>query len=707
MTNFVLNLSKHYNDLSVALPFWYDLMANQQLYLTKTSGHQLLPRIDKGLQEIKTQLSFTYSHQWRLIVLVEMNKSAHQNPYTASLYAKCLAIQDRLKKTLENSAMRAPKDILMIWLDSDNDEFIRYEKKSFWGQTIDFDHHGRVDSGEQHHAFFSPAFMQKIDHVWKKAKITTKGQNIEDLSQQLNTKVGQVLSVIQNNIHEVLDHLPTEDFILEKTLNIFPEAHLQDIRQAVQEEFLHTQNNPKEWNNFLPSRQVQDILKQKNSLFALPIRQQFTFIRVSIQQVLQDLIKLALLVRLVALYNDKILKSLRKEQTLLWKNLDLDKEHLAQILQAYWNGLREAKRELQQLKTAKSQLKTPIKQYKAPVFSPVRSNELPDFKIKLFRFSWFNHVQTLPDFLTWVAAIDQKLHQQRDAAPKLIEECHLMNTKKRQEEYHEEWNELESKHQLKDLQQQYDKAQQVLNNALQYPHIFQDWEEKKIRNEQIARDQFGKRPSKRVFFVSLSLAIMMLSIPFLFGWYYMQDNLTWWTIGVGTTLLVFFASWILYQIIQPIKQLIATLVESAKDTKKAIQLELKKQEYYIENIIRSAVLRKNIHQLHTELDMVQQQKQLLEYHIKEADYHIELINNLIKHLKLKSNTTSSTSPSINLQSEQLNQIFNKNSFSWLFDYLKEKEKLEVHISNTPIRLAEFDKLGVLVKSLSFQEDRTV
>ena len=78
----------------------------------------------------------------------------------------------------------------------------------------------------------------------------------------------------------------------------------------------------------------------------------------------------------------------------------------------------------------------------------------------------------------------------------------------------------------------------------------------------------------------------------------------------------------------------------------------------------------------------------------------------IKHLKLKADTHFKPQ-NFNLQAEQLGQTFNKNAFAWLFDYLKKTEKLEVNISNSPIRVAEFDKLGVLVKSLDFQEDRTI
>lgn len=705
MTNFILNLSKHYNDLSIALPFWYDLMAEQELHLTKTSGAALLSRIDEGLQEIKTALSFTYSHQWRLIVVVERGQKVGENPYTASLYAKCLAIQSRLEQSLKNSIMRAPQDILMICLDAENDEFIRHPLHSFARQSIDFDHQGWIPTMKET-PFFSPSLMEQLNKIWQEAEVDTKGQNIEDVPQRLNTKVQQALSKIQVKTDEVLNQLPPAYFLLEKELSIFPKTHIEAIRQAIEEEFLHTQSNPKEWNDFRADRKIQDILRQKNSLFALPIRQQFTFLRLSVRHVLQDLIKFALLVRILVQHDKKVIPALQKEEHPLWKNLDLDRKSLANMLSAYLRGLKEVKRELEQLKTVKAQTKSPVKQYKAAVFMPINLSKLPDFKIKTFTFSWFNHIQTLPNFLNWTANLDQKLRQQRDATPTLIQECHLNNVQKNQEQYTEEWTESECQQQMNTQKAAYEKIQQMLNNALQHTHIFQAWKEKKAENEQIAHEQFGKRPSKRIFFVSLLVAMITLSVPYLLGWYYVQDSWSWWTIGVGSAFLIFSAIWLWYQIIKPIKLLIVHVVLSAKETKKAIQLELKKQEYYIENIIQSAVLRKNIHQLEAELSTFQARKQLVEYHSKEADYHSELIYNLIKNLKLSA-SPSSTLQDLNIQEEQLHQAFNKNTFAWIFEYLKEKEKLEMNVSNTPIRVAEFDKLGVLIHGLNFQEDRTI
>lgn len=705
MTTFILNLTRHYNDLSVAEPFWYDLFAKESLFLTKTSSSSTLGRIEQGLQVIKAQLGFTRSWQWQLVVFVEMVKDKNLTPYTAGIQAKWLAVQDGLQKAVNNSNMRQPETIIFIWLDTDNDEFIRYDKDSLLGQSIDFDKKGFIASNTNRR-FFTTSFFENLDQQWQKAKITTKGQNIGDLSMALKTKVQQLLNNIENQINTVLEDTYPEDFELEGKMSAIPEYRIKAIRQAVKEELAHTFHNPGEWNRFLPSRTLKMVLQQQCSLFAAPVLQKTLFLRLSFRHIVYDMVRMAFLVRLIVHFGKKIVQPLQKEKMPFWEITDINRHQLDLMLNGYSAGLKEAERELEQLKNAQSQIPFRIKQYRQPAFVPTDASQLPDFKIIPFSFTWFNDVSTLPKFLNWLYILDKNLHHTSDAIPSLIEKCHQSNRRKKMEEQTEEWTEQQMKEALQQRKKAYDKAQNILNNALQNQPIFQEWNELKKEKELAAKDQFGKRPSFTVFFAIPLLTIICLVIPYLMGWWYVQEELALWTSGIGWLLISFFAIWLLWRIVRPIKQLVKDLVEKAKDTKKNIQQEVKKQEYYIQNIIESHVLRRNIQELEKTLDKIANEKQLLEYHLKETDNHTLMIKNLMSQLKI-SKTHSPEYVNVSIKKEQLAQAFYKNNFTSPFYYFKTKDKLDISVANTPVHLADYDVMGSLVKEMVFQEDRVV
>ncbi len=699
MTTFVINLSKNYTSLSIGEPFLYELLSNQQLYITNSTEGNLVQKVDSTFLEIKRQLRVAKSYDWNAIVLVDLQQEQEATPYIAGLLAKCKTIQERIIQPINESTLKGPNEITVVWLDNQNEEYIHF-KQPFFRKCVDFDRNGFLQNDEGDY-FIANQQLEEFDRIWRSAQIDTQRKNIDELPDSIIQKCGSTLNIIQQKVHAQLDTTDPSLFTLDETISILSADDIRTIKKQLDEELDLVRQNPKEWNSFLPSDLCKRVLKDTCSIFNHTILRKFIFLRLAYHNQAQDHVKLAFLFNLLVRHPE-IVRRLKDDKQPYFTAININEERMKSLFGNYIDGLSQLEGNLNN--STKRTTKRTIEQFEEPDLIKANPNDIPNHQFRFFRFSPFYQAQTVPRFEQWFSGTERDLFDMYDRVPKIVEDTFQANEKQALNASQKEWSVQEIKEELTQLENKYTTEQKALNNAILNKNLFSKWS--KIKEEKVptAINEFRKRPLKTAAFFTAIIGFLILILPFVLGWHYFEHQDARLSVGVSLGIVLAIVFWTIHRIIKPIKKLLLEIRDIFYHTKKSVYQEIEHQERYIHSIMKSNVLRKNINILQKELGELERQKQLTQYQIKESKQHIGLVNNLANKLKINV-PTGLLEDEVALEMKHIHQPFYKHKLANPHIYLKEKGKLNLQIDHSPAVLNIQSNYAQVIKEISFIEDR--
>ena len=650
MLTFVVNLHPGIPSMALAEPLLYPLRKKGKMHLIFPSIDKIEHRIEEASGEVQKYLERSPFMKWQVVFLVQIAADLN-NPFRESLSGQMLLIR---KLFLESELLSSkPSNSYMVAIDEINeDEAIpAINKNKNYRDAWELDTKGFIRNDRNF--FIKEEDIKSLDSLWT-SKITMDSSTIvnlgfERLPIEVQKKVGAAIDDITKRINQLLD--PTainyRNYQVSRGIRYIDEELINGIKDEFFKRLQNTKNDPSRYNAFSPSATLRTAIAENLGIFSEDSEYTFKLIRFPFQYTHEDilqryLMKLSILLTLIA-ENESVIRSLQQKNYVV--KVDLDDPVVQQVVYNYMEHLHNTEQQIDN--RLKNTPPVSLGLYKD--LDCACSETLDKPSGEPLDFGFLRRNGDLSRWNNWnkvyEAQLEDYVEQARGKMQICIDQTSFVNESPGKAE------DVNIDEQVKALDKEQHKLQsKVEHNFLSQTYAF-EWKEYQKEQEKVLKPKLFSRPNTNEIYMLLATAILIFLIPFAF--FKTADEVSIWSMDLGTELVYFLAILIMMSILvfaahtlaknnylKELEKIVKQVLAKAQSLRMSINEEFERQKDYLKSLCRLSTVRKNYEIARAVQIDKNNNNVMLDYHRRKLEDHKNTARKIMRIFKANEQNLS-------------------------------------------------------------------